>query len=77
MIPTTEQSSQVGTSTRSLKFKKEKTMKYAIQLMFEGKTLFITEGFGTEPKTFDSREAAEDASAVYPNSKVVEYRVGN
>ena len=52
-------------------------MKYAIQIMFEGKQLFITEGFGIEVKTFDSREAAEDAAAVWPNAKVVEHRVGN
>ncbi len=52
-------------------------MKYAIQLMFEGKTLFITEGIGIDVKTFDSREDAEYAAEVYPNSKVVEYSVGN
>ena len=51
-------------------------MKYAIQLTFEGKPLFITEGFG-EVKTFDSREAAADSAVIWPNAKVVEYRVGS
>lgn len=48
-------------------------MQYAIQIPFEGKWLFITEGVGQTVKLFDSAEAAEAAS-VWVNSKVVEYQ---
>lgn len=49
-------------------------MKYAIQIMYEGKPLFITQGTLQQVKTFDSREEAEHASKTWPSAKVVEYR---
>ncbi len=49
-------------------------MQYAIQIPFEGKWLYITEGFGSV-MLFDSHAEAE-AKNVWVNSRIVEHKPG-